>query len=135
MEEKKFDIKSLIGFTLIFGILMWMMYSNQPTKEELAETAKKEQADKEAKTPKSLTATTTQVVQKTDSTGKVSQEALSKLGDGTQSQTMSQVDQFTVKSRVKSVTASQAVRHNEMLKTSFPMKHHLDYPDYKTSNE
>jgi hypothetical protein len=48
---------------------------------------------------------------------------------------MSQVDQFTVKSRVKSVTASQAVRHNEMLKTSFPMKHHLDYPDYKTSNE
>ena len=80
MEEKKFDIKSLIGFTLIFGILMWMMYSNQPTKEELAETAKKEQADKEAKTPKSLTATTTQVVQKTDSTGKVSQEALSKLG-------------------------------------------------------
>ena len=40
MEEKKFDIKSLIGFTLIFGILMWMMYSNQPTKEELAEKAK-----------------------------------------------------------------------------------------------
>ncbi|WP_396160237.1 membrane protein insertase YidC [Flavobacterium sp.] len=80
MEEKKFDIKSFIGFTLIFGILMWMMYSNQPTKEELAETAKKEQADKEAKTPKSVTATTTQFVQKTDSTGKISQEALSKLG-------------------------------------------------------
>lgn len=80
MEEKKFDIKSFIGFTLIFGILMWMMYSNQPTKEELAETAKKEQADKEAKTPKSVTATTTQLVQKTDATGKVSAEALSKLG-------------------------------------------------------
>ena len=80
MEEKKFDIKSFIGFTLIFGILMWMMYSNQPTKEELAEKAKKEQADKEAKTPKSVTATTTQFVQKTDSTGKISQEALSKLG-------------------------------------------------------
>jgi YidC/Oxa1 family membrane protein insertase len=59
---------------------MWMMYSNQPTKEELAETAKKEQADKEAKTPKSVTATTTQLVQKTDATGKVSAEALSKLG-------------------------------------------------------
>lgn len=80
MEEKKFDIKSFIGFTLIFGILMWMMYSNQPTKEELAEKAKKEQADKEAKTPKSVNATTTQFVQKTDSTGKISQEALSKLG-------------------------------------------------------
>lgn len=41
-----------------------MMYSNQPTKEELAETAKKEQADKEAKTPKSVTVTSTQLVQK-----------------------------------------------------------------------
>jgi YidC/Oxa1 family membrane protein insertase len=80
MEEKKFDIKSLIGFTLIFGILMWMMYSNQPTKEELAEKAKKEQADKEAKTPKSAAVTATQLVQKTDATGKVSTEALSKLG-------------------------------------------------------
>ena len=80
MEEKKFDIKSLIGFTLIFGILMWMMYSNQPTKEELAEKAKKEQAEKEAKTPKSVAATVTTTVQSTDSTAKVSPEALAKLG-------------------------------------------------------
>ena len=79
MEEKKFDIKSLIGFTLIFGILMWMMYSNQPTKEELAEKAKKEQAEKEAKTPKSV-ASTAPNVQSTDSTAKVSPEALAKLG-------------------------------------------------------
>lgn len=79
MEEKKFDIKSLIGFTLIFGILMWMMYSNQPTKEELAEKAKKEQAEKEAKTPKSV-ASATPTIQSIDSTGKVSPEALAKLG-------------------------------------------------------
>ena len=79
MEEKKFDIKSLIGFTLIFGILMWMMYSNQPTKEELAEKAKKEQAEKEAKTPKSV-ASIAPKVQSTDSTAKVSPEALAKLG-------------------------------------------------------
>ncbi len=78
MEEKKFDIKSLIGFTLIFGILMWMMYSNQPTKEELAEKAKKEQAEKVAKTPQSNVATT--AIQSTDSTAKVSPEALAKLG-------------------------------------------------------
>lgn len=80
MEEKKFDIKSLIGFTLIFGILMWMMYSNQPTKEELAEKAKKEQAEKEAKTPKSAPASAIPTVQSTDSTAKVSPEALAKLG-------------------------------------------------------
>ena len=79
MEEKKFDFKSLIGFTLIFGILMWMMYSNQPSKEELAEKAKKEQAEKEAKTPKSQTSTVS-TVKSTDSTATVSPETLAKLG-------------------------------------------------------
>ena len=52
MEEKKFDFKSFIGFTLIFVILMWMMYNNQPTKEELAEQKKKELAEKTAKSEK-----------------------------------------------------------------------------------
>ena len=80
MEEKKFDIKSLIGFTLIFGILMWMMYSNQPTKEELAEKAKKEQAEKEAKTPKSVAEKMVKTVLSTDTTAKVSPETLAKLG-------------------------------------------------------
>ena len=35
MEEKKLDINSIIGFVLIFGILLWMLYNNQPTPEEL----------------------------------------------------------------------------------------------------
>ncbi|GHA43644.1 membrane protein insertase YidC [Salinimicrobium marinum] len=35
MEEKKFDVNSLIGFLLIGGILLWMLYNNQPTTEEL----------------------------------------------------------------------------------------------------
>lgn len=49
MEEKKFDLNSIIGFALIFGILMWIMYQNQPTEQELAaEKAKKEQVDKKA---------------------------------------------------------------------------------------
>ncbi len=47
MEEKKFDFKSIIGFVLIFGILMWIMYQNQPTEAELKEKAKKEQLAKE----------------------------------------------------------------------------------------
>jgi YidC/Oxa1 family membrane protein insertase len=45
MEEKKLDLNTIIGFILIFGILMWMMYQNQPTEQQLAaEKAKKEQA-------------------------------------------------------------------------------------------
>lgn len=50
MEEKKFDIKSIIGFVLIFGIMVWIMYQNQPSEKELAEKkAKQEQIEKEAK--------------------------------------------------------------------------------------
>ncbi|MFT5847926.1 MAG: YidC/Oxa1 family membrane protein insertase [Psychroserpens sp.] len=50
MEEKKFDVKSIIGFVLIFGILIFMMWQNQPTPEELAEQEQQAQieADKKA---------------------------------------------------------------------------------------
>jgi YidC/Oxa1 family membrane protein insertase len=37
MEEKKMDVKSIIGFVLIFGILIFMFYQNRPTPEEIAE--------------------------------------------------------------------------------------------------
>ncbi|MEZ4796098.1 MAG: membrane protein insertase YidC [Flavobacteriaceae bacterium] len=51
MEEKKLDINSIIGFILIFGILLWMLYNNQPTPEELEaqEKAKQEQVEAEKK--------------------------------------------------------------------------------------
>jgi len=43
MEEKKIDINSIIGFILIFGILVWIMYQNQPDpKVVAAEKAQKE---------------------------------------------------------------------------------------------
>lgn len=44
MEEKKLDINTIIGFVLIFGILIFMFWQNQPTPEELeAQKAKQEQ--------------------------------------------------------------------------------------------
>ena len=51
MEEKKLDINSIIGFILIFGILMYMLWQNQPTPEELEaqEKAKQEQVEAENK--------------------------------------------------------------------------------------
>ncbi len=52
MEEKKLDINSVIGFVLIFGILMYMLWQNQPTPEELKaqEKAKQEEVVKEQNT-------------------------------------------------------------------------------------
>ena len=50
MEEKKLDINTIIGFVLIFGILLFWMYQNQPTPEELeAEKAKQEQVEADVK--------------------------------------------------------------------------------------
>ncbi|MEZ4803749.1 MAG: membrane protein insertase YidC [Gelidibacter sp.] len=50
MEEKKLDLNSIIGFVLIFGILLFMLWKNQPTPEEqAAEKAKQEKLAKEQK--------------------------------------------------------------------------------------
>jgi YidC/Oxa1 family membrane protein insertase len=57
MEEKKLDINSIIGFVLIFGILAYMLWQNQPTPEELEaqEKAKQEQVDTKKDAEKSQT--------------------------------------------------------------------------------
>src|SRR5690606_3965759 len=48
MEQKKLDVNSLIGFLLIGGILIWMLYINKPSEEEIqAEQAKTEAAAKQ----------------------------------------------------------------------------------------
>lgn len=45
MEEKKLDVKSIIGFVLISGLLMWMMYTNTPKPEEVKANQEKEQVE------------------------------------------------------------------------------------------
>ncbi|MFD1316309.1 membrane protein insertase YidC [Namhaeicola litoreus] len=50
MEEKKFDLNSAIGFVLLGAIMLWYLYSNQPTPEELQEQeAQQEQIQEETK--------------------------------------------------------------------------------------
>ena len=67
MEQKKLDFNSIIGFALIFVIVIWMVYKNQPTNEELAaEKAKKEQVQAEQKAKqiatKAIVATTADTI-------------------------------------------------------------------------
>ena len=38
MEQKKFDFNSIIGFALIFVIILWVMYNNR--QDEVKEQAK-----------------------------------------------------------------------------------------------
>ncbi len=68
MENKKIDINSIIGFILIFGIMMWIMNQNKPTDAEIkAEKAKKELVEKsKVNTVIQKTNDTLNVVQKTE---------------------------------------------------------------------
>ena len=54
MEEKKFDLNTIIGFLLIGGILLFMLWQNQPTPEELEaqklDKEKSEQLEDDKKT-------------------------------------------------------------------------------------
>ncbi|PRX55502.1 membrane protein insertase YidC [Flagellimonas meridianipacifica] len=73
MEEKKLDINSIIGFVLIFGILVFMFYQNQPTPEELeAQKAEQEKIEAEAQKVEEVTTTEPQepkkIVDTADST-------------------------------------------------------------------
>lgn len=72
MEEKKLDVKSIIGFVLIFGILIFMFYQNKPTPEELeAQKAKQEQIDEAEETeesPEDIIVDDTRTVDLNDST-------------------------------------------------------------------
>ena len=45
MEQKKFDSTSLIGMLLLGAIMLWYMYTNQPTPEELEKQATTEQVE------------------------------------------------------------------------------------------
>jgi len=78
MEEKKLDLNSIIGFVLISGILMWMLYSNSPTPEELEAKAKKEQVDKQKEAVK--TETTKQVAPALTNDSIQNEQAKAKLG-------------------------------------------------------
>ena len=69
MEERKLDINSIIGFVLIFAILLFMLWQNQPTPEELEaqEKAKQEQIEAE-KNSKAKDAESTKITTSEDFT-------------------------------------------------------------------
>ena len=73
MEEKKLDINSIIGFVLIFGILLGWMYLRQPTPEELA--AQKEQQE--------LLEAQEEEAQKTEEDSRVVEQPTINLNDST----------------------------------------------------
>ncbi|MBT0608299.1 membrane protein insertase YidC [Aequorivita echinoideorum] len=100
MEEKKFDVNSLIGFLLIGGILVWMLYLNKPTEEELQAEKAKTEAARQEKTSKQKESDVTFAQAANDSTKRQGdslayEEMKNKLGSFAYSTTLSSANDET----------------------------------------
>jgi YidC/Oxa1 family membrane protein insertase len=113
MEQKKFDLNSIIGFALIFGILVFIMYQNQPDpKVVAAEKAQKELVIKEAKV-KDLEAKT--VAKATI--------AVAATGDSTQlAQLQKNLGNFAYSATLPSAKAGFTTIENELVKLTIANK-------------
>jgi len=55
MEEKKIDVQSIIGFILIGGILLWMLYNNTPDETATEDTTTTEQVEPASQDKQAIT--------------------------------------------------------------------------------
>jgi YidC/Oxa1 family membrane protein insertase len=111
MEEKKFDINSLIGFVLIGGILIWMLYLNKPSEAEIqaektkTEAAAQEKAALEAITTKDVSIN--EVVQELSVANPSDSLALDKLKN--------RLGSFAYSGTLSSATDAVSILENEVL--------------------
>ncbi|TDD75610.1 membrane protein insertase YidC [Flavobacterium caseinilyticum] len=113
MEQKKFDLNSIIGFALIFGILVFIMYQNQPDpKVVAAEKAQKELLIREAKAK--------DLEQKTVATATV---AVAATGDSTQlAQLQKTLGNFAYSATLPSAKAGVTTIENDLVKLTIANK-------------
>lgn len=113
MEQKKFDLNSIIGFALIFGILVFIMYQNQPdTKVVAAEKAQKELLIREAKAK--------DLEQKTVAKATV---AVAATGDSTQlAQLQKTLGNFAYSATLPSAKAGVTTIENDLVKLTIANK-------------
>ncbi len=121
MEEKKFDFNSLIGFVLLGAIMLWWMYTNQPTPEELeAEKNKQTEQVQEETISSSFENSennTQTVLQGTDSISLAN--AKSQLGDFAYSATVADSETILENDVLKLVISNKGGQIKEALIKNF----------------
>lgn len=115
MEEKKFDINSIIGFVLIFGILLFMLWKNQPTPEELAAEEKAKQAQVEAE-QKAAVAKDTFVSNSDDYSNTIASDSLKLEG------LKNKLGAFAYASTLPSATDDETLVETDVLQLKFSNK-------------
>ena len=113
MEQKKFDLNSIIGFALIFGILVFIMYQNQPDPKVVA--AEKAQKELQIKTAKAK-AIEAKIVEK-------AAIAAAATGDSTQlAQLQKTLGNFAYSATLPSAKAGVTTIENELVKLTIANK-------------
>jgi len=112
MEEKKLDVNSIIGFGLIFVILIWVMYNSQQ-KEAAAQVKKAQQEQVEAK----ANPTPTKVVSNTE------HETQKPVSDSVQvAQLKSSLGSFAYSATLPSAKAAFTTIENELVRLKIANK-------------
>ena len=117
-EERKIDINSVIGYVLIFGIIMYMFWQNQPTPEQLAEQekAKQEQIEAEKKAEENANQTETFVTSGEDFSN-------TSTADSTQLEAIkNKLGAFAYASTLPSATDNETLVETDLLSLKFSNK-------------
>ncbi len=121
MEEKKFDINSIIGFLLIGGILLFMMWQNAPTQEEIdAENAEKAKLEKITEENNSVEEKSNQDISLTEASTELS---VATQGDSLGLEKLqNRLGSFAYSGTLPSATDATTVIENEVLKLTISNK-------------
>ena len=109
MEEKKFDLNSLIGFLLLGAIMIWWFYQNQPTPEELAKQKQEQLQDsiQQAQQNQAVTKIVDSIPETT--TAVLSDSAV-------QAQAQNRLGAFGFSASLPSATAKETLLENELVR-------------------
>jgi len=108
MEEKKFDLNSLIGFVLLGAIMIWYFYNNQPTPEQIA-TQKAEQVQDSINRLSPVSNTNDAVVQSPENTTVSPTDSLS------YAQTQNRLGAFAYSASLPSARDHETLLENEFV--------------------
>ena len=108
MEEKKFDINSLIGFVLLGAIMLWYFYTNQPTPEELAKQKIENKQDSIQRVEQQL--------QKNNVSDEASITTINPTDSVSLSNVQNELGVFAYSATLPSATEKETILENELLK-------------------
>lgn len=110
MEEKKFDVNSLIGFVLLGAIMIYYFYTNQPTPEQIARQ-KAEQVQDSIARANPITESENEGVQPATESGAVRQ-----TDSIAYSEAMKSLGAFAYSASLPSATGGETVLENDLVR-------------------